>query len=103
MRVASRRLRATLDAYQSMCVPNTLQRTYRRARQAADALGAARDTDVLLLTLDAQLEQVKRGEKDGVEWMMERLHTFREQKQQALETFLPELVDTLGPGRSSIR
>jgi exopolyphosphatase/pppGpp-phosphohydrolase len=88
MRVASRRLRATLDAYQSICVPNIFKRVYRQVKGAADALGAARDADVMLLNLDTQLAQVKSEEKDGVEWLIARLRTFREQKQQALETFL---------------
>lgn len=96
MRVASRRLRATLDAYQSICDPKIFKRTYRQVKQAADALGAARDTDVMLLNLDTQLAQLKSEEKEGVEWMIARLHTFREQKQQALATFLQQFdADTL--------
>ena len=96
MRVASRRLRATLDAYQSLCDPHIFTRAYRRVRQAADVLGAARDTDVMFLNLEAQLEQVQSEEKDGVAWMMERLHTFRQQQQHALETFLQTFdADTL--------
>lgn len=88
MRVASRRLRATLDAYQSICDPKIFKSNYRQVRGAADALGAARDADVMLLNLNAQLEQVGSEEKKGVEWIIERLNTFREQKQQELETFL---------------
>src|SRR5216683_6996842 len=59
MRVATRRLRATLDAYQSICDPKSFKKAYRQVTQIADALGAARDTDVMLLNLHAQLEQVK--------------------------------------------
>jgi exopolyphosphatase/pppGpp-phosphohydrolase len=88
MRVASRRLRATLDAYQSICDPKVFKSVYRQVKGAADALGAARDTDVMLLNLDAQLEQVRSEEKDGVQWIIERLNTFREQKQLELESFL---------------
>jgi hypothetical protein len=88
MRVASRRLRATLDAYQSICDPKIFKSVYRQVRGAADSLGAARDTDVMLLNLHAQLEQMGSEEQKGVTWVVERLNTFRQQKQQELETFL---------------
>ena len=91
MRVAIRRLRATLDAYQSICDPKSFKKIYRQVTQIADALGAARDTDVMLLNLHAQLEQVKSEDKAGVEWIIERLQTFRAQKQIELESFLQGL------------
>ncbi len=91
MRVAIRRLRATLDAYQSICDPKSFKKIYRQVTQIADALGAARDTDVMLINLHVQLEQVKSEDKAGVEWIIERLQTFREQKQLELESFLQDL------------
>jgi CHAD domain-containing protein len=91
MLIATRRLRATLDAYQSICDPKSFKKVYRKVTQIADALGAARDTDVMLLNLHAQLEHVKNEEKAGVEWLVERLQTFREQKQLELESFLQRL------------
>ena len=59
--------------------------------EIADVLGAARDTDVMLINLHAQLEQVKSEDKVGVEWIIHRLQTFREQKQLELESFLQNL------------
>jgi len=91
MRVASRRLRAALDAYELCCDPKRFKKVYRQVKMAADALGAARDTDVMLLNLEALCEQVKGEELAGVQWIIERLETFRKQKQQALETFLQTL------------
>src|SRR5437667_1502455 len=91
MRVAIRRLRATLDAYQSICEPKSFKKIYRQVTQIADVLGAARDTDVMLINLHAQLEQVKSEDKAGVGWIIERLQTFREQKQLELEAFLQGL------------
>ena len=91
MRVAIRRLRATLDAYQSICDPKSFKKIYRQVTQIADVLGAARDTDVMLINLHAQLEQVKSEDKAGVEWIIKRLQTFREQKQLELESFLQGL------------
>jgi exopolyphosphatase/pppGpp-phosphohydrolase len=91
MRVAIRRLRATLDAYQSICDPKSFKRIYRQVTHIADALGAARDTDVMLINLHARLEHVKGEDRAGVEWIIERLQTFREQKQLELESFLQGL------------
>ncbi len=91
MRVASRRLRATLDAYESCCDPQIFKKVYRQVKRAADALGAARDTDVMLLNLHAQLEHMKSEEQAGMQWLIARLETFRQQKQQELETFLHTL------------
>src|SRR6266478_9268889 len=71
MRVATRRLRATLDAYQSICDPKSFKKAYRQVTQIADVLGAARDTDVMLINLHAQLEQVKSEDKSGGEWSIE--------------------------------
>jgi exopolyphosphatase/pppGpp-phosphohydrolase len=91
MRVAIRRLRATLDAYQSICDPKSFKKIYRQVTQIADILGAARDTDVMLINLQAQIEQVKSEDRAGVEWIIQRLQTFREQKQLELEAFLQDL------------
>ncbi len=96
MRVAIRRLRATLDAYESCCDPKLFKKVYRQIKQAADALGAARDTDVMLLNVQAQLEYMSSEEQAGVHWIIERLKTFRERKQRQLEEFLKSLdEDTL--------
>ena len=57
MRVASRRLRAALDAYQSCCDPKVFKKIYHKVKEAADVLGAARDTDVMLQNLQSQLER----------------------------------------------
>ncbi|HEX9134305.1 MAG TPA: CHAD domain-containing protein [Ktedonobacteraceae bacterium] len=95
MRVASRRLRATLDAYQSICDPKIFKSAYRQVKGAADALGAARDTDVMLLNLHEQLKQVRSEEQDGVQWIIERLDTFRQQKQQELEAFLQKFDEEI--------
>jgi exopolyphosphatase/pppGpp-phosphohydrolase len=96
MRVAIRRLRATLDAYESCCDPKLFKKVYRQIKKAADALGAARDTDVMLLNVRAELEHVRSEELAGMQWIIERLETFRQQKQQGLESFLNTLdEDTL--------
>jgi len=91
MRVASRRLRAALDAYESCCDPKLFKKVYRQVKKTADTLGATRDTDVMLLDLQAQLEQAKSEEQAGIRWIIKRLETFRQQKQDELDSFLESL------------
>ncbi len=91
MRVASRRLRATLDAYESCCRPKPFKRVYRRVTEAADALGAARDADVMLQHLQESMEQVSGNAQVGAQWLLDHLQNFREEKQRELETFLKDL------------
>ncbi len=91
MRVASRRLRATLDAYESCCDPKVFKKFYREIKKAADNLGAARDTDVMLQNLHAQMEQMPDEDRPGVQWLIERLKDYRQERQEALEQFLHSL------------
>jgi len=91
MRVASRRLRATLDGYESCCDPKVFKKFYREVKEAADNLGAARDTDVMLQNLHAQMEQMPDEDRPGVQWLIERLKDYRQERQEALEQFLHSL------------
>jgi CHAD domain-containing protein len=85
MRVASRRLRATLDAYESTCARKPFRRVYQEVKEAADLLGTARDTDVMLQHLEQQ--QVPDDEKPGIQWLVSRLQTYREQQQREIVAF----------------
>src|SRR5947209_1911824 len=91
MRVASRRLRATLDAFESSCKPKPFKNAYRRVKEMADLLGTARDTDVMLLGLREQHEQVAAEEQAGVQWLIERLSKYRQERQQELESYFAKL------------
>ncbi len=91
MRVASRRLRATLDAFESCCRPKPFKRVYRRVTEAADALGAARDADVMLQHLQESREQTNGNAQVGAQWLFVRLQNFRQEKQRELEHFLKGL------------
>jgi exopolyphosphatase/pppGpp-phosphohydrolase len=87
MRVASRRLRATLDAYEAICAPQPFKEVYKRIKKIADILGKARDTDVMIQSLQAQMQQSSGEEQVGIQWLVDRLQEYREQHQRALETF----------------
>lgn len=88
MRVASRRLRAALDAYQTCCNPKHFAKVYRQVKEAANALGEARDADVMLHYLNEQLEGLNADEQAGIRWLMARLQGHRQQQQQHLDNFL---------------
>ena len=87
MRVASRRLRATLDAYEAICDVHTFKNIYKKTKDVADVLGVARDTDVMIQNLQAQSAQSPVAEQAGIQWLIERLQTYRQQQQRVLETF----------------
>lgn len=91
MRVASRRLRAALDAYQSCCDPRLFAKVYRRVKRTANLLGEARDADVMLSSLSEQMEGLSADEQEGVRWLMTGLDAYRQQKQAELEVFLRKL------------
>lgn len=91
MRVASRRLRASLDAYQSCCDPTLFTRVYRKIKKAANVLGEARDADVQILSLSEQLAELSKEEREGVRWLIARLQAYRQQKQHVLDAFLRKL------------
>ena len=95
MRVASRRLRATLDAYESACAPKAFKRVYREVKQAADLLGTARDTDVMLQNIEQQQKQVLDTELAGLQWLSYHLQTYREQQQREIEAFFEDFHSTL--------
>lgn len=87
MRVATRRLRAALDAYESLCEPKHFKKVYRRIKKIADMLGNARDTDVMIQNLRQQADHVGSDEQAGIEWFIERLEAYRRRQQVVLEDF----------------
>lgn len=91
MRVASRRLRATLDAYEPCCEPKQFKKVYRTVQHIADMLGRARDTDVMLQGLHQRLTKATSEEQAGVGWLIERLNAYRQQTQEELSALLQTL------------
>ena len=87
MRVASRRLRAILDAYEAICAPQPFKEVYKETKKIADILGNARDTDVMIQNLHVQMQHVSAEEQAGIQWLIDRLQEYREKHQRALETF----------------
>ena len=88
MRVASRRLRAALDAYEAICAPKPFRQLYRSVKKAADLLGQARDTDVMIENLQSRKKLASLEEQAGLEWLIERLKRYRQSHQKLLAAFL---------------
>ncbi len=91
MRVASRRLRATLDAFEPCCEPKQFKKVYRKVQDIADILGRARDTDVMLQNLQQQMAKASSEEQPGVAWLVERLNAYRQETQDTLSSLLQGL------------
>jgi CHAD domain-containing protein len=93
MRVASRRLRATLDACQPIAKRKAFQQAYRQVGKATDLLGVVRDADVMKQCVEELLAQASTDEHAGGQWLLNRLSTYREQRQQELEAFFQDFDD----------
>jgi CHAD domain-containing protein len=91
MRVASRRLRAVLDAYETACDPKKFKKVYGQVKEIADILGKARDTDVMVAHLQQQLAQTPDESQAGLQWLIQHLSTYRQTHQEKLEAFLQAL------------
>lgn len=94
MRVASRRLRAVLDAYEPVCDPRQFKKVYRDTKRIAAALGKARDTDVMIARLQVQLTEVSQTEQGGIQWLIDRLYAYRRAHQHDLAAFLRKFDDS---------
>jgi len=93
MRVASRRLRATMDAYEATCKPKPFTKAYSSVKEAADLLGRVRDADVMLQHIQEQEEQTPTAEQAGMQWLVERLQFYRKEQVRALDRFLQNFDD----------
>ena len=91
MRVASRRLRAALDAFESCAAAKPFKKVNRQVKELADRLGAVRDTDVMIADLRAYRQELSGEEQDGVQWLVDRLEGYHSQEKQALDAELQAL------------
>jgi exopolyphosphatase/pppGpp-phosphohydrolase len=91
MRVASRRLRAALDAFEPCADPKLFKKINRRVKKLADGLGTVRDTDVMISGLSSYMQEMASEEQAGVQWLIDRLKIYHQQEQQALDTELQKL------------
>ncbi|HEU0116678.1 MAG TPA: CHAD domain-containing protein [Thermomicrobiales bacterium] len=91
VRVASRRLRAAMDAG-ARCFPEKWYRRLRRdARSLTRELGAVRDRDVQLQALVAEREEAPADERAGIERLIARIERERAAARGEMIEFLRDL------------
>lgn len=88
MRVATRRLRAALEVFESCFEAKRYRRALRDVKQLADALGERRDRDVTLAALDGFAAGVEPADRPGIDSLRDR---FRAEQLEANEALAPEL------------
>jgi len=72
-RVAVRRLRSLLRAYQRWTGPAAGRKVRRALGDLASATNAGRDAEVQLAWLESQRATLRRGERSGLNWLVRRL------------------------------
>src|SRR6267143_2102715 len=72
-RVAMRRLRSTLRAYQPQLARLVPAKLRRRLRDLARATGEARDVEVQISWLEHQRKELPPARRAGVPWLLARL------------------------------
>jgi len=77
-RVAMRRLRSTLRAYQPQLIALVPAKLRRRLRELARATGEARDVEVQIAWLDRRRNELPPARRAGVPWLLARLTERRE-------------------------
>src|SRR5438128_2483508 len=97
-RVAMRRLRSTLRAYQPQleAVPAKLR---RRLRDLARATGEARDVEVQISWLERQRNELPAARRAGVPWLLSRLTQRRERAYQDIPERIAPKCDRLARRR----
>jgi CHAD domain-containing protein len=88
MRVASRRLRAAITLFGPAFASREFERFERDVKAVTRELGAARDLDVMIETLEKLENALLPAEQAGVD-------AFKEQKRREREALQPHVVQTL--------
>lgn len=86
MRVATRRLRAALEVFETCFPAKRRRKTLKRVKALADALGERRDADVAIEFLRSFATEVPEAERPALEALIERL---REEQREANEALVP--------------
>jgi CHAD domain-containing protein len=94
-RVAMRRLRSTLRAYQPQLDAVVPAKLRRRLRDLARATGEARDVEVQISWLDRRRHELPPGRRAGVPWLVARLTQRRERAYQDIRERIAPKFDRL--------
>jgi CHAD domain-containing protein len=92
MRVASRRLRAALEAFTVCYRGKRFRRIAKQTKELTDALGGVRDSDVLLARIAAYAEAVPPDEQPAIAGFIRRVETERDAHRAAMLRALDDLA-----------
>ena len=99
MRVATRRLRATMEIF-APCFPKKRHRkTLREVKDLADLLGARRDPDVMIERLHAVEAGLSQEDHPGIESLCEELRADQEEANRRLSEELAKVREDRLPER----
>ncbi len=93
IRVAARRLRTALQTFSALWDSSAVRQHAKYLARFADTFGVARDLDVMILYLEAQLHGAHRERRAALEWMLERKRRLRAAQQPMLEEALLKLEE----------
>ncbi|HZA58377.1 MAG TPA: CHAD domain-containing protein [Solirubrobacterales bacterium] len=94
MRVATRRLRASLEVFEPCFPRRAHRRVLREVKRLADGLGARRDRDVAISALDGFNRQMPVPDRKGVSSLVSSLR----EEQASANAALATLVDPVNLG-----
>lgn len=109
MRVASRRLRAAMSVFGTAFKPSQFIVLEKEVAKVTDALGAVRDSDVLIEFLDSELERSQSTHKIGLSSLIseideqrtkQRIELVRELEKLARGKFTQRMTRMLGSERT---
>jgi CHAD domain-containing protein len=90
MRVATRRLRATLEVFEACFPRKRYRKALKRVKALADVLGERRDRDVAIEFLVGFAEAAPEGERSA---LAARIEVLRAEQRQANEDLAPYLAE----------
>lgn len=91
VRVASRRLRAAMDAAVSIFPPKWFHPLHKLSKEITRALGDVRDRDVLLASLRAERKDADPGEWLAIDHLIARFTHERDDARASMHAFLDDL------------
>jgi CHAD domain-containing protein len=94
-RVAMRRLRSTLRAYQPQLIALVPAKLRRRLRELARATGEARDAEVQIAWLERRRNELPPARRAGVPWLLARLTERRERAYRDIRERIAPKFDRL--------
>jgi len=94
MRVASRRLRAAVEAFAVCYRGKEFARVAKQTKELTDALGGVRDSDVLLARMEAYAATVPPDEQPAIAGFINRVAAEREMHRATMLHALDDLAST---------